>query len=46
MPAAVAGDYFVLGQPITPEAVQGMGLVMAGAMIVIHAGRRRNGDDE
>ena len=45
MPAAVAGDYFVLGQPITPEAVQGMGLVMAGAMIVIHAGRRRNGDD-
>ncbi len=44
LPAAVAGDYFVLGQPITTDAVQGMGLVIAGALIVIHAGRRRNGD--
>ncbi len=44
LPAVVAGDYFVLGQPITPDAVQGMGLVIAGALIVIHAGRRRNGD--
>ena len=46
LPAAVAGDYFVLGQPITMDAVQGMGLVIAGALIVIQAGRRRNGDGD
>jgi len=47
LPAAVAGDYLVLAQPVTPEAIQGMGLVIAGALIVIHAGRRRrNGDGD
>jgi len=44
LPAAVAGDYFVLHEPITPIAVQGMGLVMLGALIVIQAGRRGNGN--
>jgi drug/metabolite transporter (DMT)-like permease len=40
LPAAVAGDYFLLGEPITDNAVQGMALVIVGAVIVIQAGRR------
>lgn len=44
LPVAVAGDYFVLGEPITMNAVQGMALVIIGAIIVIQAGRRANGN--
>ncbi len=41
LPATVAGDYLILNEPITTNAVQGMLLVMAGAVIVIQAGRRQ-----
>ena len=40
LPAAVAGDYLVLAAPITIHAVQGMVLVLAGALLVIGTGRR------
>ncbi|MGI5819305.1 MAG: DMT family transporter [Armatimonadota bacterium] len=40
LPTAVAGDYLILGQPITMNAVQGMALVIVGALIVIQSGRR------
>ena len=46
LPAAVAGDYFLLNEPITMNAVQGMGLVIIGALIVIQAGRRANGNGD
>jgi drug/metabolite transporter (DMT)-like permease len=41
LPAAVAGDYLVLGEPITTNAIQGMLLVMLGAVLVVLSGRRR-----
>lgn len=41
IPTAVAGDYFVLGAPITMNAVQGMLLVIIGALVIIQAGRGR-----
>ncbi|MFW5867365.1 MAG: DMT family transporter [Armatimonadota bacterium] len=45
LPVAVVGDYYLLHEPITPNAMQGMGLVIIGALIIIHAGRRANEDD-
>ncbi len=39
LPAAVTGDYFVLGEPISVNAIQGMLLVMAGAVLVVQSGR-------
>ncbi len=41
-PVAAVADHFVLGTPITPEAVQGLLLVLAGAMLVILSGRGGN----
>ncbi|MFO8080136.1 MAG: DMT family transporter [Armatimonadota bacterium] len=41
LPSAVAADYLILGEPITMNAVQGMVLVIIGALIIIQSGRRR-----
>ncbi len=44
LPAAVAGDYLLLGEPVRMHAMQGMLLVLAGALLVIQSGRRRAKD--
>ncbi|MFP4249512.1 MAG: DMT family transporter [Armatimonadota bacterium] len=41
LPSAVVADYLILGEPITMNAVQGMVLVIIGALIIIQSGRRR-----
>lgn len=39
LPAAVLGDHFLLGQPVTASAIEGMLLVMLGATLVVLSGR-------
>ncbi|MGC9320098.1 MAG: DMT family transporter [Armatimonadota bacterium] len=46
LPSAVIGDYLILHQPITMNAVQGMLLVMAGAAMIILPSRRARSPDE
>ncbi|MEA3403587.1 MAG: DMT family transporter [Armatimonadota bacterium] len=46
LPSAVIGDYLILHQPITMNAIQGMLLVMAGATMIILPGREPSGAEE